>query len=69
MSLWNVTVDIDGTPELCPVPEQITGEELFHALTIREAEIGNFLSGLAESDSYDIPKNYSSFHDYFLFNV
>ena len=63
MSLWNVIAGFNGIPDLCPVPDKLNGEELFHALTIREAEIGNFLSGLAESDSYDISKKFSVFHD------
>ncbi len=63
MSLWNVIAGFDGVPALCSVPDKVNHEELFHALTIREAEIGNFLSGLAESDSYDISKEFSAFHD------
>lgn len=63
MSLWNVIACFDGIPSLCSVPDKVNGEELFHALTIREAEIGNFLSGLAESGSYDISEEFSAFHD------
>lgn len=63
MSLWNVIAGFDDTPSLCSVPDQVSGEELFHALKIRGAEIDNFLAGLAESDSFSLSEDLSVFHD------